>query len=94
MKISWLPSAAYESSFLFDWEMPQQENFKIYWSSLILNSLLGVLIKIFDNIHNGYDKLKIKILTLLHDLIIERDTAAGQEDEASQARLAQYRKVW
>jgi len=51
---------------------------------------LGVLIKIFEQENKSYEKLKIKILTLIHDLLVERDLTDQSHDDISRARKKQY----
>merc|ERR1712126_519166 len=42
---------------------------------------------------NIYEKLKIKVLTMINDLLIERDDAAKMNDEASVKRRSQYNDI-
>lgn len=51
---------------------------------------LGVLTKIFQHETKSYERLKIKILTLIHDLLVERDMSKISSDEISMARKKQY----
>jgi len=68
-------------------------NFPEAQNSLLRQGGLGVLIKIFDHEHNVYEKLKIKVLTMINDLLIERDDAAKMNDEASVKRRSQYNDI-
>lgn len=51
---------------------------------------LGVLIKVFNHQEKSYDKMKIKILTLIHDLVVEREISSTSLDKISEARKKQY----
>jgi len=68
-------------------------NFPEAQNALLRQSGLGVLINIFDKNEIIYDKLKLKILTLISDLIIERESVSDIQDEASEMRLKQYNDI-
>ena len=68
-------------------------NFPEAQNSLLRQGGLGVLIKIFENENSVYEKLKIKILTMINDLLIERDNSAQMTDETSIKRKFQYNDV-
>ena len=51
---------------------------------------MGVLTKIFEQENKSYERLKIKILTLIHDLLVERDTSEISHDTVAMARKKQY----
>lgn len=65
-------------------------NFPEAQNLFMRNGGLGVLTKIFDQENKRYERLKIKILTLIHDLLVERDTSAVYDDAVSEARKKQY----
>ena len=49
--------------------------------------------KLFDKEEKSYEKLKIKILTLISDLLIERETVSATEDETSFKRKSQFNDI-
>merc|ERR1719480_600279 len=65
-------------------------NFPEAQNTLLRQGGLGVLVKLFNNEEKSYEKLKIKILTLISDLLIERETVIDSEDEKSIKRKSQY----
>ena len=65
-------------------------NFPEAQNTLLRQGGLGVLVKMFDSEEKSYEKLKIKILTLISDLLIERETVSDVEDESSIRRKSQY----
>jgi len=65
-------------------------NFPEAQNTFLRQGGLGVLTKIFEQENKSYEKLKIKILTLIHDLLVERDTSELSEDSVSKARKKQY----
>ena len=68
-------------------------NFPEAQNSLLRQGGLGVLVKLFDNEEKSYEKLKIKILTLISDLLIERETVSATEDETSLKRKSQFNDI-
>jgi len=68
-------------------------NFPEAQNALLRQNGLGVLINIFDKKEKIYDKLKLKILTLISDLLIEREAVTDLEDEASKMRLQQFNDI-
>ena len=68
-------------------------NFPEAQNTLLRQGGLGVLVKLFDNEEKSYEKLKIKILTLISDLLIERETASATEDETSLKRKSQFNDI-
>lgn len=65
-------------------------NFPEAQNTFLRQGGLGVLTKIFEQENKSYERLKIKILTLIHDLLVERDMSATYNDEVSMARKKQY----
>ena len=51
---------------------------------------LGLLVKLFEKEGKPHEKLKIKILTLISDLLVERESALLSTDESSLKRKEQY----
>ena len=51
---------------------------------------LGVLVKLFEKEGKAHEKLKIKILTLITDLLVERELTLISTDESSLRRKEQY----
>ena len=51
---------------------------------------LGLLVKLFENEGKPHERLKIKILTLINDLLVERESALLSTDESSLKRKEQY----
>ena len=68
-------------------------NFPEAQNTLLRQGGLGVLVKLFNNEDKSYEKLKIKILTLISDLLIERETVSDSEDETSIRRKSQYEDI-
>ena len=68
-------------------------NFPEAQNTLLRQGGLGVLVKLFDNEEKSYEKLKIKILTLISDLLIERETVSATEDETSLKRKSQFNDI-
>ena len=68
-------------------------NFPEAQNTLLRQGGLGVLVKMFDSEEKSYEKLKIKILTLISDLLIERETVSDVEDESSIRRKSQYNDI-
>ena len=68
-------------------------NFPEAQNTLLRQGGLGVLVKLFNNEEKSYEKLKIKILTLISDLLIERETVSDSEDETSIRRKSQYEDI-
>jgi len=65
-------------------------NFPEAQNTFLRQGGLGVLTKIFEQENKSYERLKIKILTLIHDLLVERDMSASNDDSVSRARKKQY----
>lgn len=65
-------------------------NFPEAQNTFLRQGGLGVLTKIFEQENKSYERLKIKILTLIHDLLVERDMSATNDDSVSRARKKQY----
>ena len=68
-------------------------NFPEAQNTLLRQGGLGVLVKLFNNEEKSYEKLKIKILTLISDLLIERETVIDSEDETTIRRKSQYKEI-
>ena len=68
-------------------------NFPEAQNTLLRQGGLGVLVKLFNNEEKSYEKLKIKILTLISDLLIERETVSATEDETSFKRKSQFNDI-
>ena len=68
-------------------------NFPEAQNTLLRQGGLGVLVKLFDKEEKSYEKLKIKILTLISDLLIERETVSATEDETSLKRKSQFNDI-
>jgi len=68
-------------------------NFPEAQNTFLRQGGLGVLTKIFQHETKSYERLKIKILTLIHDLLVERDMTDLSSDEVSLARKKQYNLV-
>jgi len=65
-------------------------NFPEAQNTFLRQGGMGVLIKIFEQENKSYEKLKIKMLTLIHDLLVERDLTKYSSDDSSMARKKQY----
>jgi len=65
-------------------------NFPEAQNTFLRQGGMGVLIKIFEQENKSYEKLKIKMLTLIHDLLVERDLTKYSSDDSSMARRKQY----
>jgi len=68
-------------------------NFPEAQNTFLRQGGLGVLTKIFKQENKSYERLKIKILTLIHDLLVERDTSEITDDSVSKARKKQYDQI-
>ena len=68
-------------------------NFPEAQNTLLRQGGLGVLVKLFNNEEKSYEKLKVKILTLISDLLVERETVAASEDETSLMRKSQFNDI-
>jgi len=68
-------------------------NFPEAQNTLLRQGGLGVLVKLFNNEDKSYERLKIKILTLISDLLIEREAVSDSEDETSIRRKSQYEDI-
>ena len=51
---------------------------------------LGLLVQLFQKEGKAHEKLKIKILTLINDLLVERELTLSSTDESSLQRKEQY----
>jgi len=65
-------------------------NFPEAQNTFLRQGGMGVLIKIFEQENKSYEKLKIKMLTLIHDLLVERDLTKYSNDDSSMIRRKQY----
>jgi len=65
-------------------------NFPEAQNTFLRQGGMGILVKIFENRSKRYERLKIKILTLIHDLMVERDSSTTFDDPVSLARKKQY----
>ena len=65
-------------------------NFPQAQNKFLRDGGLGLLVRLFQNEGKAHEKLKIKILTLVHDLLVERETSLLMTDEASLRRREQY----
>ena len=68
-------------------------NFPEAQNTLLRQGGLGVLVKLFSIEEKSYEKLKIKILTLISDLLVEREAVSTAEDEASVSRKSQFNEI-
>ena len=67
-------------------------NFPQAQNKLLRQGGLGLLVRLFDHRGKLHEKLKVKILTLLSDLLAERDAARLMTDDAAVKRRQQYQE--